>query len=80
VTRQELYETIDDILELPVGTIRGGELLAEIKTWDSLAVVSFIATVNGLFGVVLSPPRVRECTSVQDLVALVADHLTDGAA
>lgn len=79
MTRQELYETLDDILELPIGTIQGSELLVDVKTWDSLAVVSFIATVNGLFGVVLSPPRVRECKSVPDLVALVAEHLTDGA-
>ena len=80
MTRQELYETLDDILELPIGTIQGDERLADIKTWDSLAVVSFIATANGLFGVILSPPRVRECTSVPDLVALVEDHLSGGAA
>jgi len=80
VTRQELYETIDDILEIPIGTIKGGETLDQVPNWDSLAVVNFIATSNGLFGIVLSPKSVKECRSIADLLALVSDQLTDAVA
>ncbi len=77
MTRRELYETLDDILEIPIGTIRGEETLASLKNWDSLSVVSYIATCNGLFGVVLEGDRVKACTTVGDLAALVASHLAD---
>jgi acyl carrier protein len=77
VTRAELYATLDDILEMPIGTLTGEEDLASLHRWDSLAVVSFIATVNGLFNVVLPAQKVKVCKSVPDLVALVNPHLTD---
>ncbi|MDB4955812.1 MAG: hypothetical protein JWO36_3381, partial [Myxococcales bacterium] len=75
--RTEFYATIDDILELPMGTITGTEPLASLPTWDSLAVVSYIATCNGLFGIVLSGDRVKSTKSIADLVALVATHVKD---
>jgi len=75
VTKAEFYSTLDDILELEPGTIRGDETLKSLPTWDSLAVVNYIATCNGLFGVVLAGDRVKATRSVEDLVALVANHL-----
>jgi acyl carrier protein len=76
VTRIEFYATLDDILELEPGTITGDEMLSSL-TWDSLAVVSYIAACNGLFGVVLVGDKVKASKSVADLVALVANHVTD---
>ena len=76
MTRAEFYANLDDILELPIGTITGDEQLATLQTWDSLAVVSYIAMCNGLFGVILPGERVKATKSVADLVALVAPHLT----
>jgi len=78
VTRQELYQTLDDILEIPAGSIKGDEPLSSLKNWDSLSVVSYIATCNGLFGVVLEGERVKNCATVRDLVDLVRAHVTDG--
>jgi acyl carrier protein len=75
VTRLELYQTLDDILEIPAGSIKGDEVLSSLKNWDSLSVVSYIATCNGLFGVVLEGERVKACATVQDLVELVRDHV-----
>jgi acyl carrier protein len=75
VTRTEFYATLDDILELPIGTITGSEPLSALPTWDSLAVVSYIATCNGLFGIVIAGERVKATRSVEDLVALVAGHV-----
>ena len=77
MTRTELYQTLDDILELPIGTITGKEQLSALPTWDSLAVVSYIATCNGLFGVVLSGDRVKETKSVEDLLGLIKPHIVD---
>ena len=76
VTKTEFYETLDDILDLPVGTITGQEMLSQL-TWDSLAVVSYIAACNGLFGVVLAGEKVKATKSVADLMALVAAHIAE---
>ncbi len=77
VTKTEFYVTLDDIMELPIGTITGSEELKSLPTWDSLAVVNYIATCNGLFGVMLVGDRVKETKSVADLVALVSAHVKD---
>ena len=77
MTTHEFYTTLDDILELPMGTIKGSEPLASLPTWDSLAVVSYIATCNGLFGIVLSGDMVKGTKSIADLIALVSSHVKD---
>lgn len=77
MTRAELYATLDDILEMPIGTLRGNEELSALQSWDSLAVVNFIALVHGLFNVVLPAQQVKVCRSVPELVGLVHAHLTD---
>lgn len=75
VTRSEFYANLDDILDLPSGTITGAEDLKSLPTWDSLAVVSYIATVNGLFGLVLKGEAVKATRNVGDLVALCGTHV-----
>jgi acyl carrier protein len=78
VTRAEFYATIDDILDLPPGTITGTETLKELPaTWDSLAIVSYIAACNGLFGIVLSGEKVKATKSIAELMELVAPHIAD---
>ena len=75
--RTEFYATLDDILEIEIGTIQGRETLSALKNWDSLAVVNYIATCNGLFGVVIEGDRVKACATVEDLVGLVRGHIAD---
>ena len=77
MTRAELYATLDDILEMPAGTLTGNEELAALQSWDSLAVVNFIALVHGLFNELLPAQKVKVCKTVPDLVGLVNAHLTD---
>lgn len=77
MNRSEFYDVLADILELPPGSLSGQEKLNELEKWDSLALVSYIATCNGLFGVVLRPADVKLCASVPELCKLVASHLVD---
>lgn len=77
MTKTEFHATLDDILEVPIGTIQGNEVLKNLSTWDSLAVVNYIATCNGLFGVFLEGSAVKACLSVEDLISLVKAHITD---
>jgi acyl carrier protein len=63
------------MLELTPGTLTGGEVLAELEMWDSLAVISFIALVDERFGVVIEGERLARAVSVEDLITLVHPHL-----
>lgn len=77
MSRVEFLQTLDDVLELPPGTLTSSVALGDIETWDSLAVVSFIASVNAFFGVTLEAKKVKAAVQVSDLLDLVSSHLSD---
>jgi acyl carrier protein len=77
VTKTEFYETIDEILEVSPGTIKGDEHLKDLESWDSLAVVSFIAMMHAALHNTIPAAKVKASRSVQDLFALVSDKITD---
>jgi acyl carrier protein len=66
----EFYLLLDEILELNPGTLKGDERLKDIATWDSLAVISFVALVDEHFGIVIESERLAQAQSVADLYAL----------
>lgn len=67
---QEFYRLLDEVLELPAGTLSGSERLEDIDTWDSLAVISFIALVDEHFGTIIESEKLAQAQSVADLYAL----------
>ena len=69
--KHEVLNLIDDILDEPPGTIKGEEVLKDLPSWDSLAVVSFIAAINQHLGFVLSAEKLQRATTVPDLLALL---------
>lgn len=66
---------IEAALELPAGSLKGDEPLADIPEWDSLAVISFIALVDEKLGLSVDGEALAEAESVADLLALVHDKL-----
>jgi acyl carrier protein len=68
---QEFYALLDEILELEPGTIKGDETLESLDTWDSLAVISFIAMVDQHFEIILESKKLMQAESVGALWALV---------
>ena len=70
MTRQELLTQLDELLELPAGTLIGDEKLEELEHWDSLAMVSFIALADEHCNMRLSPRQFVTCNTVNDLVQL----------
>ncbi len=63
----EFLAQLDELLELPAGTLKGPELLGSLEGWDSLAVLSFIAMVDEHFGQPVSPKAIVACKTVDDL-------------
>lgn len=75
MNKQEYLDAIADILELDEGSLQGEEVLTEIEEWDSLAFLSVIAMADEEFDIVIQGDVLEKVNTVNDLVALVEDHL-----
>jgi acyl carrier protein len=69
------YKQMDDLLEASPGTVHGLDELAALESWDSLAVMSFIAMADSKYGVSFSAKAITACRTVDDLAALVEANL-----
>jgi acyl carrier protein len=68
--KQAFLAQMDELLELPAGTLKGSEPLKSLEAWDSIAVLSFIAMVDEHYGRTVAPKDIVACTTVDDLAAL----------
>jgi acyl carrier protein len=68
--RDEFLLEMDEILDLPAGTLRGHERLEELQNWDSTSLITFIALVESHNGVSVSPGQIVTCATVADLLRL----------
>lgn len=67
---QQFYEGLAEILEIEPSDVSSDLVLGQ-HPWDSLAVVSTIALVDELFGVIVSGQALLACTTVGEIEALV---------
>jgi acyl carrier protein len=70
MTRKEFLIAVDEILELPRGTLRGQEKLEGYYNWDSTAVVSFMALADSNNGARIAPRDLGSCETVDDLLRI----------
>lgn len=45
--------------------------LTDIESWDSIGMISFIASVDDIFGKVVDADALEDCITVQDLINLI---------
>ncbi|MBY6198455.1 acyl carrier protein [Vibrio hangzhouensis] len=62
---EQILELVKEVLELDDITL---ETELDDDTWDSLAVVTYIALANDRYGLVLSPEKVIAAETVKDLL------------
>ncbi|KAA0685589.1 acyl carrier protein [Azospirillum brasilense] len=74
--RKEFLLALDEMLELDPGTLTGAEELESIDSWDSLAVISFIALVDEKLGHVVEGEKLVKAKTVDDLLALAGIAVT----
>jgi acyl carrier protein len=67
--QQEFLLAMDSLLELPAGTLQGGESLEDLENWNSLAMVEYIALADSN-GAKTAPRQIRECETIDDLSRL----------
>lgn len=75
--REEFLRQLERALELPDLSLREDQLLAEIKGWDSLAVVTCMSLVDERFGLLLAPDDINKAQRVSDLVTLLGDNVRE---
>jgi acyl carrier protein len=66
----QVLDLVAEIVETDRAGLTGATVLADIS-WDSLAVVSFIAAADEKFGKTLAPRKLATCTTIAELAALV---------
>jgi acyl carrier protein len=70
MNRDQFLLEMDEILDLPAGTLRGHEKLEELQNWDSTSLITFIAMAENNNGVAISPGQIVTCSTVADLLRL----------
>jgi acyl carrier protein len=70
MSKSEFLAKVDEILELPEGTLSGAEKLEDLENWDSVAMVSFIALADEQNGARLNVKQLAACETVEDLLKL----------
>jgi acyl carrier protein len=76
MSRLVFIQRLNELMSLPVGTIKGHEQLDSIKNWDSVALMSFIAFLNEEFEIRVNGKQVMQCQNIEDLVLLAGDKVT----
>jgi acyl carrier protein len=70
MTREKFLLEIDEILDLPAGTLRGDEKLEDIETWDSIALINLVVLAETQANASITPDQVLTCTTIADLLRL----------
>ncbi len=65
----EFLLAFDEIVELPPGTLTGGEKLDDLEGWNSMGMLGFIALADGN-GKKVTPRQIAGAQSVADLMTL----------
>jgi acyl carrier protein len=73
--KKDFLISLEDILELDEGSLKGTEPLDSFEEWDSLAVISFISLVDEMFDEIIDGDLLLDAKTVQDLLDLVSNHI-----
>jgi hypothetical protein len=77
MTRSEILGRIEDLTKSGRGALRGPEALEDLGGWDSICNVEFRMMADELVGLDLDGVAVEKCETVDDLVDLLGDAITD---
>jgi acyl carrier protein len=72
--KNTFYRSLDEMLEVDSGTVQGSDKLADLESWNSLAVISFIAMADSQYKVSLPAKAITACRTVDDLAKLVEEN------
>ena len=65
------YRNLEELLDLEPETLKGGETLSDLESWDSIAELAFIGMAYEKYGVNIPADRIPQCKTVDNLSALI---------
>jgi len=71
-TLADVTDMLRKALEMPDASLTGNEALADLRAWDSLAVLNLMAAIDARYGITLSPEKILACDTIRDLAMLVS--------
>jgi acyl carrier protein len=69
----QFYRRLEEVLDLEPGTLKGGEVLSDLSSWDSIAEMAFVGMADENYGVTVPATRVHECKTVDNLAELIPE-------
>lgn len=76
MTKQEFLRELETELALDPGSLKEGQSLSDVKGWDSMAAVQFIALADEKVGVAIPDNQIARSKTVSELLGLLGDRLT----
>jgi hypothetical protein len=70
MTRKEFLLEMDDVLELPAGSLQGAERLEDLAQWNSTAMIGYVALADTNNQTRISPRQIVNCVTIDDLLSL----------
>jgi len=71
---ERLYETLAEILEIE--NVEPNAPLKDFENWDSLTVLSIVASVDANYGVSLTNEDLKRITTASDLATIVRSRMS----
>lgn len=68
--KEEVISLIENVLELPPGTITEDTMIADVEEWDSLAHVMIIGELEEQLGIVIPLEEAVEVKGMRELLEL----------
>jgi len=68
---KEFIQNLENMLDLPAGELQADTRLTDINSWDSMAIVGFLALADRKYGKAVSPAAIKNTKTISDLAALV---------
>ncbi|MCH5252244.1 MAG: acyl carrier protein [Lachnospiraceae bacterium] len=73
MSKEEKWEVIADMLEMEPEELREDLALEELETWDSVAILSFIAYVNEKFDKFLHARDFKDIKTIGELAEMLEE-------
>ena len=70
MTREKFLLAMEELMEMPAGTLRGDEQLDDLEQWNSMAMIGFMALADSNNHVKLVPRQIAGAGSVNDLLQM----------
>lgn len=77
MNRAEFLNFFAELVEAEPDTLTGAESFRDLSGWSSLVAIEFIAMADEQLDFVVSPTRLAESRTIDDLIAMLGDRIAD---